>query len=196
VRPRRALRRADRACRLVARGSVGTIPEPEEDSMAELTVLDEKLAEVLGLAQAAQQATRKVSQLARREGEGELVELLQRMSAEAADTAQRCQQVADEREGLKTAIREKARETKREVAEFMETYLEDAEALDGLEFLSMAEAGELAHWEILDTLNRRARETAVRQLVESVLPIQRRHVNDVRESSLRLAADEDPSEPA
>lgn len=164
--------------------------------MAELTVLDEKLAEVLGLAQAAEQATRKVSTLARREDETQLLELLQRMSAEASDTADRCQRVADTREGLKTAIAEKARETKREVAEFMRTYLEDAEALDGLEFLSMAEAGELAHWEILGTLNRTARLTAVAELVDAVLPIQQRHVADVRTSSLRLAADEDPSEPA
>lgn len=164
--------------------------------MAELTVLDEKLAEVLGLAQAAQQATRKVAGLARREQETELLELLQRMSAEASDTEQRCQQVADSREGLKTAIREKARETKREVAEFMQTYLEDAEALDGLEFLSMAEAGELAHWEILGTLNRRAQLPEVTRLVETVLPLQQRHVAAVRDSSLRLAADEDPSEPA
>jgi hypothetical protein len=164
--------------------------------MAELTVLDEKLAEVLGLAQAAQQATRKVAQLARREDEAELVELLQRMSAEAADTEQRCQQVADDRDGLKTAIREKARETKREVAEFMQTYLEDAEALDGLEFLSMAEAGELSHWEILATLNRRAGIAEVGELVETVLPIQQRHVADVRDSSLRLAAEEDPADPA
>jgi hypothetical protein len=41
--------------------------------MAELTVLDEKLAEVLGLAQAAQAATKKVGALARREKESELV---------------------------------------------------------------------------------------------------------------------------
>lgn len=164
--------------------------------MAELTVLDEKLAEVLGLAQAAQQATRRVSTLARREGEQELLELLERMSAEAAETADRCQRVADTREGLKTAIAEKARETKREVAEFMQTYLEDAEALDGLEFLSMAEAGELAHWEILGTLNRRAQHRAVAELVDTVLPIQQRHVADVRSSSLRLAADEDPDEAA
>lgn len=164
--------------------------------MAELTVLDEKLAEVLGLAQAAEQATRKVSTLARREDETELLELLERMSAEASDTADRCQQVADTRDGLKTAIAEKARETKREVAEFMQTYLEDAEALDGLEFLTMAEAGELVHWEILGTLNRSARLTAVAELVDTVLPIQQRHVADIRASSLQLAADEDPAEAA
>ena len=47
--------------------------------MAELTHLDEKLAEVLGLAQAAQTATKKVATLARREKEGELLELMQQM---------------------------------------------------------------------------------------------------------------------
>jgi hypothetical protein len=43
--------------------------------MAELTTLDEKLAEVLGLAQAAQTATKKVATLARKEKETELLEL-------------------------------------------------------------------------------------------------------------------------
>ena len=40
--------------------------------MAELTHLDEKLAEVLGLAQAAQAATKKVATLARQEKDTEL----------------------------------------------------------------------------------------------------------------------------
>src|ERR1700755_385194 len=123
--------------------------------MAELSHLDEKLAEVLGLAQAAQAATKKVATLARKEKEIELVELMRRMDDEAA-AEERCDAAAGTREGMKTAITKKARETKAEVTGFMKTYLEDAEALDGLEFLSMAEAGELAHWEILDTLNQSA----------------------------------------
>ena len=40
--------------------------------MAEMTVLDEKLAEVLGLAQAGQAATKKVLTLARKEKDQEL----------------------------------------------------------------------------------------------------------------------------
>jgi hypothetical protein len=115
--------------------------------MAALTHLDEKLAEVLGLAQAAQAATKKVATLARKEKE--LLELLQRMEDEAAKVEQRCEAATSSRDGVRTAIAKKARETKAEVNGFMKTYLEDAEALDGLEFLSMAEAGELAHWEIL-----------------------------------------------
>jgi hypothetical protein len=78
----------------------------------------------------------------------------------------------------------------------MRTYLKDAEALDGLEFLSMAEAGELAHWEILATLNDTADNSDIGALVKFAVPIQRSHVDAVREHSLRLASSEDPSDPA
>ncbi len=164
--------------------------------MAGLTHLDEKLAEVLGLAQAARSATKRVGTLARREKHSELVELMQQMSEQAAQVQHRCEAVAGARDGLKTAIARKARETKAEVSEFMNTYLEDAETLDGLEFLSMAEAGELAHWEILSKLNDKAKESNIGGLVEFALPLQRAHVETVRDHVLRLAAEEDPSEPA
>ncbi len=164
--------------------------------MAELTTLDEKLAEVLGLAQAAQTATKKVATLARQENDTELLELLERMGDEAAKVEQRCDVVAGSRDGMRTAITKKARETKTEVVTFMKTYLEDADALDGLEFLSMAEAGELAHWEILATLNETAKDKEVAGVVKFALPLQKSHVSSVRQHSLRLAAAEDPSEAA
>ncbi|HEX3691630.1 MAG TPA: hypothetical protein VHV28_18160 [Solirubrobacteraceae bacterium] len=164
--------------------------------MADLTHLDEKLAEVLGLAQAAQTATKKVATLARREKETELLELLQRMGDEAAKVEQRCDVAASSRDGVRTAITKKARETKAEVNAFMKTYLQDAEALDGLEFLSMAEAGEMAHWEILAKLNETANDGNIARVVEFALPLQQAHVDAVREQSLRLAGDEDPTEPA
>jgi hypothetical protein len=164
--------------------------------MAELTVLDEKLAEVLGLAQAAQAATKKVGTLARREKDAELLRLLQRMGDEAAKIEQRCDVASSSRDGMRTAIAKKARETKAEVNGFMKTYLEDADALDGLEFLSMAEAGELAHWEILARLNETAKDGAITKVVQFALPLQRKHVDAVREQSLRLAGEEDPSESA
>jgi hypothetical protein len=167
-----------------------------EDAMAELTVLDEKLAEVLGLAQAAQTATKRVATLARREKATELLELMQRMGDQAATIEQRCDGVAGSREGMRTAIGKKARETKAEVVGFMKTYLEDGEALDGLEFLSMAEAGEMAHWEILSTLNKTAKDRAVAGLVTFAVPLQQAHVDAIREHSLRLAAAEDPSDAA
>src|SRR4051794_7255666 len=108
--------------------------------MAELTVLEEKLAEVLGLAQAAQGATEKVEGLVDDE---EIASQLQRMRAEAVETEERCTTLVDQRDGKKTVILEKAQETKTEGTEMMQTYLgEDADGLDGFEFLTMAEAGE------------------------------------------------------
>src|SRR3954463_2224605 len=119
--------------------------------MAELTPLDEKLAEVLGLAQAAQEATKTVSEM---EGADDFQADLARMGEQAKETEQRTDALIDTFEGRKTAIRDKARETKSEATEMMKTYLggEEEEALDGFEWLSMAEAGELAHWEIVQKI--------------------------------------------
>jgi hypothetical protein len=162
--------------------------------MAELTHLDEKLAEVIGLAQAAQTAGKRVTTIARDEDEDELVSMLETLTEESAKLEQDCQAVAGTREGMKTAIADKARDTKTDLETFMRTYLEDAEALDGLEFLSMAEAGELAHWEILETLNEKAGDADIARLVEGYVALQREHVERVREQSLALARDEDPFE--
>ncbi|MBJ7519422.1 MAG: hypothetical protein JHC84_06975 [Solirubrobacteraceae bacterium] len=73
--------------------------------MATLTQLDEKLAEVLGLAQAAQKATDKVGRLAKDEDVSELATLMQQMGDEAAELERRCTEVAGTRDGKKTAIR-------------------------------------------------------------------------------------------
>ena len=93
---------------------------------AELAHLDEKLADVLGLAQAAQAATKKVATLARQEKDTQLLELLRRMGDEASKVEQRCDTATNSRDGVKTAIAQKARETKAEVTGFMKTYLERA----------------------------------------------------------------------
>jgi hypothetical protein len=166
--------------------------------MAQITHLDSKLAEVLGLAQAAQQATKKVARLAKSEGEKELVVLLDRMNSEAKETEKRCKAAAEKRDGRKTAINKKARETKTEAAEMMEAYLggDDVDALDGFEFLTMAEAGELGHWEIVKTMAAKAKDRNVVRLAEWATPIQQNHVEAVRTSSLKLAESEDPNEPA
>ena len=72
--------------------------------MAGLTHLDEKLAEVLGLAQAAQTATKQVATLARQEKDTELLELLERIGDEAAKVERRCDDAAGTREDMNTAI--------------------------------------------------------------------------------------------
>ena len=156
--------------------------------MAELTELDEKIGEVYGLAQAAQNATEKVSKLVE---DDQIVTVLQKMHDEAAETEQRCEQLADQLDGKKTAIQDKARETKQEAEKMMKDYLgSDADGLDGLEFLIMAEAGELGHVEIVGAMNEQVQEQKVQELFEWAKPIQQRHFEQTRECALQLARQE------
>lgn len=163
--------------------------------MAELTNLESKLAEVIGLAQASQGATEKVKGLL--EDKPELVQRLDQMHQEAVETEERGTQYAENLDGKKTAILDAARETKGEATEMMQTYLgEDSDELDGFEFLTMAEAGEVGHWEILGQLNEQASDQALQELVDWALPIQERHLETVRACSLELAKEEDALAPA
>jgi predicted phage tail protein len=162
--------------------------------MAELTTLEEKLAEVIGLAEAAQKATEKVEGLV---DDDSVAQKLQQMREEAEETARRGTEVAEQRDGKKTAILEKAKETKGEASEMMDTYLgDDADGLDGFEFMTMAEAGEVGHWAVLKKLNEQAGEEQVSELVEWALPIQERHFSETKECALQLAGAKDPYEEA
>lgn len=162
--------------------------------MAELTTLEEKLAEVIGLAEAAQKATEKVEGLV---DDDSVAQKLQQMREEAEETARRGAEIAEQRDGKKTAILEKAKETKGEASEMMDTYLgDDADGLDGFEFMTMAEAGEVGHWAVLKKLNEQAGEEQVSELVEWALPIQERHFSETKECALQLAGAKDPYEEA
>jgi hypothetical protein len=165
--------------------------------MAELTNLESKLGEVVGLAMAAQEAGQKVTKLAKADGNDNLVRKLERMRHEAKETEVRGTEVASAFDGKKTAILDEAREVKQKAQQMMKTYLDGAaDALDGFEFLTMAEAGEVGHWEILGALNERARRSEVSELVDWALPIQKRHLDTVRKASLELASEEDPNDTA
>ena len=165
--------------------------------MTELTNVETKLGEVTGLAMAAKSATEKVLGLAKEDGKPELETLLQTMHQEAAETERRCTDLVGTFEGKKTAILEEARSTKAKGAEMMKTYLDsESDSLDGFEFLTMAEAGEVGHWAVLKAMGRSGDHPQVAQLTSWALPIQQRHLDDVMAASVELAADEDPDEPA
>jgi hypothetical protein len=162
--------------------------------MAELTNLESKLGEVTGLAMAAQVATGTVIKLA--DGEDpSLVSALEKMRAEAAETEQRCTDLAGTFEGKKTAILEEARTTKGKGADMLKIYLDkESDALDGFEFLTMCEAGEVGHWNVLQQMNANAGIAEIDALVQWALPIQQRHFEGALAGSKKLAASENPNE--
>ena len=160
--------------------------------MAELTKLESKLAEAIGLAMAAQDATKKVMKMVDDE---ELRAQLQTMSEEAAMTERESTELAGTLHGKKSAIIREARTTKKKAAALMSDYLEkDSDALDGFEFLTMAEAGELGHWNVHAEMNRKARNSHLRELTGKVVAIQKRHVRDTYAGTQKLARQEDPNE--
>jgi predicted transcriptional regulator len=161
--------------------------------MAELTQIESKLAEVIGLAQAGQVATSKVAKLVEDKA---VSRTLERMGEEAKETAKRGTDLAAQLDGKKTAILKMARETKSEATEMMDTYLgDDADGLDGLEFLIMAEAGELGHVEIVNKMNEKAKDKQIGEMAKWALKVQLRHFDQTRAAALKLAAKEDPNEP-
>jgi hypothetical protein len=164
--------------------------------VATLTKLESKLAEVLGLAMAAQDAAREVRGRLGSEHEA-LDKKLAQARDDARETQKRCTELASSFKGKKTAILDEAREVKQEATEMREAYLADEDdPLDGFEFLTMAEAGEVGHWSIVAKLNEKAGNVELRTLTDWALPIQQRHLQEVLDGSLKLAAGEDPDEEA
>jgi hypothetical protein len=157
--------------------------------MPELTNLETKLGEVIGLAMAAQAATERVEKLT---DDRQLAAALKKMRKEAEQAEKDGTAVAASINGKKSKILAEARTVKTKGATMMKTYLErGSDDLDGFEFLTMAEAGEVGHWSVLETLNRQARHPGVKQLVSTHLPVQKRHLKDVMAASVSLAAKED-----
>ena len=162
--------------------------------MATLTKLESKLAEVLGLAMAAQDAVKQVHGMLGSEHQA-LADKLEQAREEARETQERCTELAGTFDGKKTAIIDQARTVKQEATEMREAYLADEEdPLDGFEFLTMAEAGEVGHWAIVAKMNEKAGNAELRKLTDWAVPIQQRHFQEVLDGSLKLAADEDPDE--
>jgi uncharacterized coiled-coil DUF342 family protein len=90
--------------------------------MAALTKLEAKIAEVTGLAMAAQDVTRLVRGMLGPEHEA-LAKKLAQARDEARETQKRCTDVAGSFDGKKTAILEKALEVKQEATEMRKAYL-------------------------------------------------------------------------
>ena len=59
----------------------------------------------------------------------------------------------------------------------------------------MAEGGEVGHWQILDTMNQKARNQELQQVIDWATPIQERHLDEALRGSLKLAAEEDRTSP-
>ena len=162
--------------------------------MAELTNLETKLGEVIGLAMASQVTIERVGKLSK---DRAIAKQLKMMRSEAAQAEKQGTTLAASFNGKKRKILGEARTVKKKGGEMMKAYLErGSDALDGFEFITMAEAGEVGHWQVLEQMAKDAKHAGVRDLVKVQLPIQKRHLKEAMAASMTLAAKEDPNAPA
>lgn len=152
-----------------------------------LTVLQQKLAEVHGLAMSATVVTRKVEE--RLDDEG-LIRELRAMREDAEETRARC--VLVERilpEELFEEVRAHATSTHETGADLLGAWFKaGTDPLRAWTFLAMGEAAEVAMWSALAALAGGAGEPNVAELVEWALPIQRRHLQVALDGAVALAA--------
>jgi ferritin-like metal-binding protein YciE len=148
--------------------------------MVEKEKLEEQIGEVLGLEMAAQKAVEELSSKELLDKRG-LKGKLQDMKKEAGDHQRRIEQVMQglsESEGLdQQSIRQNAEEASQKASQMMQTYLgEDPDTLDALEFLCLAEGGEVTHYEVLNELAKEVKNKKFASEVKSILREEKRHL--------------------
>jgi ferritin-like metal-binding protein YciE len=148
--------------------------------MVEKEKLEEQIGEVLGLEMAAQKAVEELSSKGLLE-KGGLKGKLQGMQKEAGDHQKRIEQVVQgvsQSQGLdQPSIRQHAEETSQKATQMMQTYLgEDPDTLDALEFLCLAEGGEVTHYEVLDELAKEVKDEKFASEVRSILGEEKQHL--------------------
>jgi ferritin-like metal-binding protein YciE len=148
--------------------------------MVEKEKLEEQIGEVLGLEMAAQKAVEELSSKGLLDERG-LKGKLHDMQKEAGDHQKRIEQVVQgvsQSQGLdQQSIRQHAEETSQKASQMMQTYLgEDPDTLDALEFLCLAEGGEVTHYEVLDELAKEVKDEKFASEVKSILGEEKQHL--------------------
>ena len=147
--------------------------------MADQEMIQEKIGEALGLEMAAQKA---VEELGSRGLLGEEhKKKLSKMKNEAGKQEEEMQSLVEdlvESDGFeKETIEEKAEETAEKASKIMETYLgEEPDTQEALEFLCLAEGGEVTHYEVLTSVAKDVKNKKFGKTVRAILKEEKRHL--------------------
>jgi Spy/CpxP family protein refolding chaperone len=120
--------------------------------MADQEMIQEKIGEALGLEKAAQKAVGDLDSrgLLKPEQMKKLSKMRQQASEQEEEMEQLVQDLVKSEGFDQGTIEEKAEETAEKASKIMETYLGDEpDNQEALEFLCLAEGGEVTHYEVL-----------------------------------------------
>ena len=147
--------------------------------MADKEMIEEKIGEALGLEKAAQKAVEELD--SRGLLKPEHMKKLSKMKDEATKQEQRMDElvqqltVTDEFDSEK--IESIADETADKASKIMETYLgEEPDTQEALEFLCLAEGGEVTHYEVLTSVAKNVKNKKFGTTVRAILKEEQGHL--------------------
>ena len=147
--------------------------------MANLQKLEQKIGEALGLEKAAQVAVEELSAKGLLD-EGGMKDKLQNMKKQANTHQANLEELipALESEGIGSQnIQKAAQETQQKAAEMMKTYLgDDPDSSEAIEFLCLAEGGEVTHYEVLSAMTKGVKNKKLATKVKAILAEEKRHL--------------------
>lgn len=142
--------------------------------------LEQKIGEAIGLEKAAQAAVEELSAKGLLD-KGGIKDKLQSMKKQAGSHQSNLEgfvQALSESEGLSSMnIQEAAQETEQKAAEIMKIYLgENPDSSEAIEFLCLAEGGEVTHYEVLNALTKGVKNKKFGAKVKAILAEEKRHL--------------------
>jgi rubrerythrin len=147
--------------------------------MVELQKIEQKIGEALGLEKAAQSAVEELSAKGLLNVSG-MANKLQNMKKQANNHQSKLEELIPtlESEGLSSGnIQTAAQETEQKATEIMKTYLgEDPDSSEAIEFLCLAEGGEVTHYEVLNAMTKGVKNRKFASKVKSILAEEKRHL--------------------
>lgn len=154
--------------------------------MVEIEMLQEKLGEALGLEMAAQKAVEELGSKGLLDKNGMLAQL-QKMQSQAGnhqskleETVRNLANVSEELDSSK--IQQVAQETAQKCSSMLQTYLgQDPDSSEAIEFLCLAEGGEVTHYEVLAAISKKLdskikNNRKLGTTVNSILREEKRHL--------------------
>ncbi len=162
--------------------------------MANKQKLQQKIGEALGLEMAAQKAVQELSSKGLLE-QGGVMSKLEGMKQEANNHQTQLQELVQslsQSEGLDSeSIQESAKETEQKASQMMQTYLgEDPDSSEALDFLCLAESGEVAHYEVLSAMTQGIKDSQFATKVQSILEEEKMHLQTCIQLAKQNAASE------
>ena len=142
---------------------------------------EQKLGECLGLEMAAQKAVQELSSMGLLDKRG-ILSKLKNMQKEAGNHQLKLEQLVQKLSGSldSATIQEAAQETEQKASEMMKTYLgQDPDSSEAIEFLCLAEGGEVTHYEVLAAIAKKVKLNKNKQIfttLNSILRQEQKHL--------------------